>query len=778
VGGGGGGGGGETPPPNAAAPPADPPPTTAVGVTVIDGPIRNALVCLDADGDGTCSEAEAPRRTDASGRVTLQVPAADAGRYPVVAVVGTDAEDADHGAVPVPFVLKAPKDRPAVVSPLTTLVQTTVENTGASSADAEAALRAQMGVAGSLFQDFTASPQADNLLLGAVARLVVVTAQQQSRDLQSVIGNQAADGQPIRRADVERIINQRLLEILPTAVAALAGNAGVQQALSEGRDLKTVARAAEGVRDQVVADAGLNSAAAATLVAITRQPAETTPEERVPSASLSAFTFNSPQSWSVRALTFSQAQITPDSAGRTRYIDRRSRAVQGAVAVWSARNSPAGQTDFHWNGSAWVQCAFNYENLTTPRDAQGRSSYDYCDRFEHGTSTRALFNVEDRPMREVYQQVRDAGYTNLTIADAANALGNRTFPKGSRLIYQNSHPLGTAVAYNPGLGNAVRNVNANVAAGRASTTDTAACTSIRSDTPRASYTTEARTLESLAAANPGRPCVFSAGTIAGANNTTLASGPRNEWWSNSTLSLGEIGSATLANPPAAYYTGNQMLRVAFGAGQAVTYYSCQQKGDDGSARNCNAIGTGRYAITTLGDGRVMRFENLPPAAAALSFRRVFVERGGKVHFGYENRGAPVSTARLNLAATNALLAALSLPTVDPDVPLALTPASYQGEWVFWETAKNAATDSQTLRLQQTFAPGTASSYQCFQNADIFVGSAAACTVTAFNAQSGAITFTDAGGTTQATLNFSTGAASGSRQPAGGGAAIPISGRRR
>ncbi len=101
-GGGGSDGGGGSPAPISM---------TAVPVTVIDGAIQNATVCLDKNNNGVCDAGEPSGKTNADGQVTLQIDSTDAGKYPVIAVVGTDAVDADTGAVPVPFTLKAPADQ-------------------------------------------------------------------------------------------------------------------------------------------------------------------------------------------------------------------------------------------------------------------------------------------------------------------------------------------------------------------------------------------------------------------------------------------------------------------------------------------------------------------------------------------------------------------------------------------------------------------------------------------------------------------------------------------
>src|SRR5690242_7161120 len=119
----GGGGGGST---DSSSTPA----MVAVTTSVVDGPLQNALVCLDANGNGACDTGEVQGRTDASGKVTLQVAQADVGKFAIIAIVGTDAVDGDNGAVTTAYVLKAPADQTSVITPLTTLVQTHVEATG------------------------------------------------------------------------------------------------------------------------------------------------------------------------------------------------------------------------------------------------------------------------------------------------------------------------------------------------------------------------------------------------------------------------------------------------------------------------------------------------------------------------------------------------------------------------------------------------------------------------------------------------------------------------
>ena len=158
--------------------------TADVDITVVDGPIKNATVCLDKNFNGACDPDEPSGKTDAAGKIKLKVAKADVNQYPVLAVVGTDAEDVDTGAVPVAFTLKAPADKSAVVSPLTTMVQTLLEGSGLSTAEAEAKVKADTGLNVSLFDDFTKGNSADQKAAQTIARLIVITTQQQTTALE------------------------------------------------------------------------------------------------------------------------------------------------------------------------------------------------------------------------------------------------------------------------------------------------------------------------------------------------------------------------------------------------------------------------------------------------------------------------------------------------------------------------------------------------------------------------------------------------------------------
>ncbi|MBK6591629.1 MAG: hypothetical protein IPG23_02250 [Burkholderiales bacterium] len=108
-----------------------------------------------------------------------------------------------------------------------------------------------------------------------------------------------------------------------------------------------------------------------------------------------------------------------------------------------------------------------------------------------------------------------------------------------------------------------------------------------------------------------------------------------------------------------------MIRLGFTGANAVTYYSCKQRALNGSPRNCTPIGTGTYSIETLGDGRVLKMTNEPSQAATLTYERIFVERGGKVYWGYRDKLGLRKNARLNLEATNTLFKQIGIPAITP-----------------------------------------------------------------------------------------------------------------
>ena len=758
--GGGSGGGGAVEPPASS--------TTNVPITVIDGAIQNATVCLDKNSNGVRDAGEPFGKTDASGKVTLTVDSADAGKYPVIAVVGTDAIDADTGAVPVPFMMSAPADTVGVVSPLTTLVQQSIVSTGASTADAAASVQAATGINVSLFQDYTkvAAPTDGSVNSALVARMVVVTTQQQSAAIASTVGTTAADNKIITQADLNKAVQNKLMEMLPALVSAM-NDPAVQTAATPALKEAALLAAAQAL----VTSSGLTPAAMATVVAVNNEASSTASvpaSTPVAGVKLDSLDFTNTLNSNFRVFTASLVQNTPDASNNGKYVDRRYRSVAGTLATWGAGRDPWRGADLHWNGSAWANCPINFENTSSVRDAQGNSAYNYCDKYEAGKSSQATLDVGGKTMTAVYDQIRAARYTNLTIADPTTALGTATFPTGASVIYQSNTPPSNAIAYYPGSDNRVRQYSATLSAGGIASNQAAGVACNNSPESNTSGTLST-TLEAMMAVQTGTPCVYGQRTFVYAG-TTYTSEPVDEGWYQSSLSLGTVGpagSATLnpvgtgATAPG-YYSGNSVIRVAFkGTGtNPVTYYSCRQRFNNGSPRNCTVIGTGSYTISSLGDGRALTLNNPPLLASALTYNRVFVEREGAVYYGYQNKPMVTNKARLNTTATNALLTQLGLPAVDPEVPLALTATSYQGTWDVSDPTQSGGGTTIFVR-----ADGSTS---C-QDSATLVGFACSLTITP---STGAVSYSEPGtgaaaGTTVATgagtFSFLTGTGSGTYQ---------------
>jgi trimeric autotransporter adhesin len=754
-------GDGDSPPP---APPGAPPTatTTDVSITVVDGAIRNALVCLDRNSNGVCDAGETQGTTDAAGKVTLAVPNADVGRYPILATIGTNAVDAAYGPITVPFSMTAPADQPAVVSPLTTLVQQTVALTGVSTAAAAQSVKDATGITVSLFQDFTTvpAPTDGSVDAAAVARVVVLATQQQQTAIAITLNTPAIDNKPITQADLDAAIRNKMLQLLPELVTALADPAVVAAITPAARDA-ALAAAAGGI----VTASGLTPTSVPTVVAINTQNAGTPTTVAPPSAGFVLINLNffDASSWFYRVNSWSLEQNTPDASNNIRSISRRIRNVGVNIAKWGGLNSgsPARNGDLHWNGSAWVGCPINFANTASVRDARGNNVYNNCDNGETGSSNRAAFSVAGKTLRTVYDEVRAAGFTNLVVADPS-VLGTATFPAGSEVLYQTTTVLTYPFAYypgsssRPGTSTVVGQYSIAVSAGGDATTQGAnvLCNSPETQGSGANSTT----LEGMIAAMSGTPCRYGAGSFV-YQGVTYQSGTPNEWWANSTVSIGTVGNAPVGSGPApGYYTTNTRIRVAFqGTGtNPVTYYACKERFNNGSSRNCTAIGTGSYIITTLGDSRVMTLTNSPPQAAALGYNRVFVERGGVVYFGFQNKPGVFPSARLNTTAGNALLAQLGITPDDSSVPLTLTAGSYAGTWDLYGAVAPiiGMTEGTTLFIN---ANGTTSCQDQSNNSPF------ACTVTITNPITGAFTYSDGTATAQGTFDFLAGTVTGTYQ---------------
>jgi hypothetical protein len=158
------------------------PANQSVSGVVIDGPIQGATVCLDLNKNGACDAGEpTSTSTDAQGNYTIGGLTADQvnSGAPLIAVIPATAIDASNPGVAIgtAYTLTAPAGKGAVISPITTLVQTGVAQ-GMTQAEAEAAVAAQLQVAAtSLYNNYVASSSGDNAALVAVVPTIVSSLQ-------------------------------------------------------------------------------------------------------------------------------------------------------------------------------------------------------------------------------------------------------------------------------------------------------------------------------------------------------------------------------------------------------------------------------------------------------------------------------------------------------------------------------------------------------------------------------------------------------------------------
>ncbi len=684
--GGGGGGGsllsGSSPAPapvpvtDPAAPAPAPAPvvaTASVPVTVMDGLIAGATVCLDVNGDGQCETGDilAAAATDANGNATIAVPEGDVGKYPVVVVVPVGAVDADSGPVTTAYTLSAPADKTAVVSPLTTAVQFVVASTGVSSQVAADTLQSQTGLPNSPFANYVAA--GDNAAANA-ARVLVAAIQNQSNALGGLVGQTDSSGTVMAAADIQKAIMAQITTLLSAAVVAGSDSTVVNACADKAS--AACKNAVDSAAGTVVTNNGLTASALAAAVALSKIVLVAEPSSATPTAGFSLDWINvgDANNWYTRIFTWSAAEDTPDSAGLTRNRSIRHLMQNGVETVWANNNDPLRTGDLHWNGSAWVACTVDTLSLGTIRDAQGRSTYNFCDGVSKGTNQRVSTDITGKTMPSVFTLIQGTrtdggnwGKAPTWFSDPVTAsVGGATFPSGSKLHVQSDTTTENSITYDVRDSNilTVRSAAA-VQGGDPRPDGLAACYSDMT-------TSSDVTLELLVARATGKPCLYFQNSFAAGNGATY-SGPDPELvFGGSTFSLGNIGTSPLGTASAtSYFSGNTGYRVAFDGGNStvVTFLACPQAANASASsslsRNCAPIGKGSYAITTLGDARVMTLSGFPVQMAGLTSERVFVERGGKVYYGFKSKLSTSKVTRLNGTAGNAVLSQLGLPTITP-----------------------------------------------------------------------------------------------------------------
>jgi len=686
---------------------------TNVPITVIDGPIQNAIVCLDKNLNGACDAGEPTGITDTNGLTNLMVNNADLAKYPVVAVVGTNAVDKDTGPVTARYVMKAPADANAVISPLTTLVQVQVETFAQTTAQATASVASSTGLStAQLTSDYTKDTSASGATAYAIAQAMVVATQKQAAAAQLAVGKNAIDGSAITQANFDKAVANAAANMLAVILSDIANSNTVTSA-------KTPKDRLTALQNLVTADflknnGGLTSVAGAQVavgiqtVAVSQSGSGADSYSPTATASLANFQFTDKNTWYARVSQRTLAEATLDSNNTYKYRWAYYKNYGGGPVSWSGTGgNPAGGAVLHWNGTAWVNCVVNHQNTQTLPAANGIANYNYCDSLSTGgvnylAPTSATFDVGGQLMNSVYlDKISAANFTNIKIGDGTvsgvnSLLGAAVFPTGSRLVYHTDKSDTTAVEYypsagNPGYDNTVILVSLADSVGGDFTSGAASTSCLNtSNSP-------AIKLEDLIARYVGMPCKFADAVINGANGaalkTTEGGQTRNENWGFTTLNIGTVGTYNVPGTAAAsasYYTGNTVLRVAFAANEVANFYVCKQRYDY-SPRNCDLAASGKYNINLLNDGsRTLTFTDLPPIAAGLGWQRVFVERNNLIYWGYKYLPRTYVTARFNKVAIDALFAQLGLNTVsyfnglnggfDPASMITLNNLAYAGDY--------------------------------------------------------------------------------------------------
>jgi trimeric autotransporter adhesin len=654
------GGGGDdatvTPAPVVIDPPA---PTTSAQAVTVAGLGAGALVCLDKNANGTCEAGETQGTTGAEGTVTLAVPLADVGKYSVLVEVS-------GAAVGTAYSMVTPADKPAVVSPLTTLVATQAASARQTTVDAEKNLQDRLGTSAPLMTDYSKGTDDASKYLGNVARTIVVATQKQLTD---TAGAKAADGSAVPKNDIVRAVNNGLLSNLAT-VAAQASDPAVTGAATPAAKETAIQAAAAVVATAV----GLTPTNTGAVVATAALPPKATPTSPATSSSLRWFSFTDVGNYNYRQFNATAAQETPVNGLRqfTEYRESKATAA-GAVTnfvQWGGGLNNAQRNVILWTGTEWFDCPNDYVSESGVYDANGVVKSNGCNAYK--TSSKAVVrDVAGLKMVDVVKDIRayplydSAGkFTSwgpdpVTHATALNAV----FPAGSKLDYFTTQDLSVPDSYSPLGSDTVVAFNAGVANGVASD-----CNKISSIVANnVQYQVATPSMEKMVSSFIGQPCTYT-------NATTLADTGEaaNVNWGFTSLNVGDVADP-YANAKGFYRSGIKRLRASFAAGNVVNYWLCLIQVSNNVSRNCVAAGSGTYSIETLGDARVMRFAGLPAnAASVLTYNRIFVERAGKVQYGSRSKPALTNSLRLNKEATDALFAALGVPVKQAAAPLTAT----------------------------------------------------------------------------------------------------------
>ncbi|MEI7785652.1 MAG: hypothetical protein WCK08_14780 [Betaproteobacteria bacterium] len=126
--------------------------SSQISGAVIDGYIEGAKVCLDVNSNGTCDSGEPSATTSAKGAYNLDTTGVGTTGLNVIAEIPASAKDSDDdgqtlaAAGKSAYTMATPADKPAVISPLTTLLVGKIAVDNISLAQASSKVLAQLGL--------------------------------------------------------------------------------------------------------------------------------------------------------------------------------------------------------------------------------------------------------------------------------------------------------------------------------------------------------------------------------------------------------------------------------------------------------------------------------------------------------------------------------------------------------------------------------------------------------------------------------------------------------
>jgi trimeric autotransporter adhesin len=628
------------------------PPISLSGI-VADGLIQGASVCYDLNDNGRCDTGEpVSANTGANGAYTLSVPAAEAGKHAVIAIVPVGAIDADTGPVTAAYTLKAPPqadtNKSLFVSPITTIVQEVMQASGLTDpAAAIAQVKQELGMTISPLDNFVAlrATDTDAARAGAIAQIITAVRQEVQ---------QTAVAAGVPAAQTQALLAVVVINNLPKLAESFATQ-GTQTAVASA--------------SQLVSSTGITSATVAAqaqvAVAITTAGADTSTASVTPTpyVTLRDFRYTSATNWNYRVFT---GDDVADSQG-FKYSNDVRKILTNGIDVPYNRNTAFWLTA----ENRWYSCpssGYKVSRFTLP-NAAGESTSDYCNNAFTDKAKRTNFDIAGRTMASVLTEIRGSGLPSYdtwgpTTSQLSNA--SATFPAGSVLRYQVSTGLTSADSHS--LFDKVR---------------------VYKNTTKPNFGDWpfAASLDEMVQFYPG-------GFIGGVNGS-------------STDGIGEIPDATVTD---ANLQKLKNFRVSFQSTGAntgnVNFYLCRRNSPAGSFGNnfTNCTGattpilTSTYTITTQGDARVMRFAAFPTEIEAFrKNRRIYVERSGAVMYGSKDILQTSTTIRLNTTAWNALRAQVPGVTAhtDPVAPV----SSESGVWLRDMREGTNASGSNTFNIR-------------------------------------------------------------------------------